>query len=43
MSLDLFNNLVIQAQLSFMNSDNMDDLESIRVKFLGKKGYINQK
>ncbi|WHL24770.1 MAG: phenylalanine--tRNA ligase subunit alpha [Candidatus Blochmannia vicinus] len=42
MSLDLIHKLVMQAQSAIIQSNSIDTLESIRVKFLGKKGYLNQ-
>ncbi|AAZ40991.1 phenylalanine tRNA synthetase, alpha-subunit [Candidatus Blochmanniella pennsylvanica str. BPEN] len=42
MSLDPVKKLVILAKSNIMQSNNMDALEAIRIKFLGKKGYLNQ-
>ncbi|WP_159715472.1 phenylalanine--tRNA ligase subunit alpha [Blochmannia endosymbiont of Camponotus nipponensis] len=42
MSLDVVNNLVILAKLAITQSNNIDALEKVRIKFLGKKGYLNQ-
>ncbi|ADV33752.1 phenylalanyl-tRNA synthetase, alpha subunit [Candidatus Blochmanniella vafra str. BVAF] len=39
---NLLDNLVNQAKKKLIASNNIGDLESIRVAFLGKNGYINQ-
>lgn len=42
MRLDLLYDLIEQAKVAIEKSDSIDALESVRVKFLGKNGYINQ-
>ncbi|URJ23460.1 phenylalanine--tRNA ligase subunit alpha [Blochmannia endosymbiont of Camponotus sp. C-003] len=42
MSLDRINDLVILAKSNIMQSNNIDELEVVRIKFLGKKGHLNQ-
>ncbi|URJ28399.1 phenylalanine--tRNA ligase subunit alpha [Candidatus Blochmannia vicinus (nom. nud.)] len=42
MSLDLIHKLVMQAQSAIIQSNSINTLESIRIKFLGKNGYLNQ-
>lgn len=43
MSLDILKNLVNQAKIAMMHAKNIHELQSIHTKFLGKKGYIQQK
>lgn len=42
MPLDLLHDLIKQAKIAIKKSNNIADLESIRVIFLGKNGYVNQ-
>lgn len=42
MLLSTLHNLVMQASISIIQVNNINDLEHIRVKFLGKNGYINK-
>lgn len=42
MPLNTLRNLITQAQTAVMQANNINDLESIRIAFLGKHGYINQ-
>lgn len=40
--LNLLHNLIEQAKVAIIQSNSIDDLESVRIIFLGKNGYINQ-